>query len=208
MKPIACSAFVYADNLLFWPKYLQSTEDYAPCCGPQRWNTVIGTDCPANPSFCTVDNSCYRPGTYDQTNHPDYDGPSELIDSSNAAANPGMFCGGTTWCCKFSDVKDGLANTIMICERTGNWSFGGGAFGLMPACPTWMKINSPLRQNPQFFAAGTGQYQLNAGGASYHPGGANFCLGDGSVQFLSDSIDFELYNALGGRADGINASVP
>ena len=35
--------------------------------------------------------------------------------------------------------------------------------------------------------------------SSYHPGGAQFTMADGSVQFLNDSIDRELYWALGSR---------
>ena len=35
---------------------------------------------------------------------------------------------------------------------------------------------------------------------SYHIGGATFCMADGSVQFISDSIDIETYRALGSRA--------
>jgi prepilin-type N-terminal cleavage/methylation domain-containing protein/prepilin-type processing-associated H-X9-DG protein len=34
---------------------------------------------------------------------------------------------------------------------------------------------------------------------SYHPGGVNFALGDGSVRFLPDDIDIKLYLAMGSR---------
>src|SRR5262249_39825739 len=37
---------------------------------------------------------------------------------------------------------------------------------------------------------------------SYHPGGANFAFGDGSVKFIKDSIDMKTYWALGTRAYG------
>ena len=35
--------------------------------------------------------------------------------------------------------------------------------------------------------------------ASFHPGGVNFSFGDGSVQFLNDSMDTKLYLAMGSR---------
>ena len=37
---------------------------------------------------------------------------------------------------------------------------------------------------------------------SAHPGGANFCLADGSVRFLKASISLATYCALGSRAGG------
>jgi prepilin-type processing-associated H-X9-DG protein len=40
---------------------------------------------------------------------------------------------------------------------------------------------------------------------SYHPGGCNIAFADGSVQFVSQMIDINLYRQLGSRADG-NAS--
>ncbi|MFM7129791.1 MAG: H-X9-DG-CTERM domain-containing protein, partial [bacterium] len=37
---------------------------------------------------------------------------------------------------------------------------------------------------------------------SFHPGGANFCFGDGSVKFLKDSVNQQTYWGLGTRAGG------
>jgi prepilin-type processing-associated H-X9-DG protein len=39
---------------------------------------------------------------------------------------------------------------------------------------------------------------------SDHPGGAHFCLCDGAVTFVNDSIDFALYQAMSTR-DGEEA---
>jgi len=44
---------------------------------------------------------------------------------------------------------------------------------------------------------------LAVGGfGSYHPGGANFAMGDGSVRYLSDSISMPVFQQLGDRDDG------
>ena len=40
------------------------------------------------------------------------------------------------------------------------------------------------------------------GFSSWHPGGANFVFGDGSVHFITESIDLNTYWRLGDRADG------
>jgi prepilin-type processing-associated H-X9-DG protein len=34
---------------------------------------------------------------------------------------------------------------------------------------------------------------------SYHPGGVNACMGDGSVKFLKNSVSMSVYWALGTR---------
>ena len=44
---------------------------------------------------------------------------------------------------------------------------------------------------------------LYVGGfSSAHSGGANFALGDGSVRYLSETIDKQVYQELGHRATG------
>jgi prepilin-type N-terminal cleavage/methylation domain-containing protein len=44
---------------------------------------------------------------------------------------------------------------------------------------------------------------LEVGGfGSWHPGGAQFVLGDGSVRFISETVAFEVLQRLGHRADG------
>jgi len=44
---------------------------------------------------------------------------------------------------------------------------------------------------------------LYVGGfGAYHPAGANFLFGDGAVRFVNSTIDQEVYQQLGDRADG------
>ena len=42
----------------------------------------------------------------------------------------------------------------------------------------------------------------NYGFKSWHPGGANFGMADGSVKFIKQTINPRTYNALGTRATG------
>jgi prepilin-type processing-associated H-X9-DG protein len=43
---------------------------------------------------------------------------------------------------------------------------------------------------------------------SRHPGGANFVMCDGSVHFISDTIDYRMYNEMGTRAGGEVVEMP
>lgn len=159
---------------------------YRPCNGPQWCDGAY--DCPAGwGSFCL-------PGPA-WTHHWNDPTPSQNI---------GMFGGRNSFKCRFSLVTDGLSNTIMLGEHMGDLHSWGGAFtGNYQGVPTNMRINSP-----SILYNNTGTWNQNMGAGSYHPGGATFCMGDGAVVFLGDDIDFAIYNALGGKSDGLTSRKP
>jgi len=104
---------------------------------------------------------------------------------------------------KFSDVTDGLSNTLMLGEVSG-----GPKTYLTNKLPVtggdqkerfhnWAAQNR-ISLRP-FQADGTGQYtgrclvNCNSGGSnlfSFHTGGVNVTMGDGAVRFLSENIEF------------------
>jgi prepilin-type N-terminal cleavage/methylation domain-containing protein/prepilin-type processing-associated H-X9-DG protein len=115
----------------------------------------------------------------------------------------------------FSDVRDGLTNTILLAESTFSsleleeesmfgelltggitWStslFAGGepteVVILLPGVICTHGIREP------------GESHL-AQPSSYHPGGAQFALFDGSVRFISAATDAEIFTALSTRDGG------
>ena len=67
--------------------------------------------------------------------------------------------------------------------------------------------NLVLPPNPQYFncTANTGDSLMSPGVwglSSYHPGGANVLMSDGSVKFLKNSTNMITIWALGSRAQG------
>ncbi|QDU75466.1 hypothetical protein Pan97_24980 [Bremerella volcania] len=113
---------------------------------------------------------------------------------------------------RLRDVSDGQSNTILVAERAGR--------------PDWYRKGEPVDVYPYddpttgmdhhqaawgvsthfwwlVFGHEEGINESNSGGIySFHAGGANVGLADGSVRFLPESIDQETLNALVTRASG------
>lgn len=131
---------------------------------------------------------------------------------------------GTFYACsatRFGDVTDGLSNTIFVGESQTDPAFGKDGQGM----DFWV-IGSPQIDpcncrggrggTEQSEAAGSMIVQINArlrtpaingklmevAFGSYHTGGAMFLMGDGSVTFLTDSLDLLLYRAAATRSGG------
>jgi len=142
--------------------------------------------------------------------HNDYfgNGPVVRADTLNANEISGVFSH-WAWAARMRDITDGLTNTIALGE-------------IRPKCAMhtrdgWMGINSvytgtgvAINFNTCEGEPGTGsgcnqhtgQWGASQGFKSRHPGGAMFLLCDGSVHFLSETLDMVTYQALGDRRDG------
>jgi prepilin-type N-terminal cleavage/methylation domain-containing protein/prepilin-type processing-associated H-X9-DG protein len=135
-----------------------------------------------------------------------YDNP--LIVQGN------VYTGLSRGCLKISSVTDGTSNTLMYSERAHgmlspsdqqcwNWwcsgNFGDTSFSTM------YPIN-PFKKDP-FIAFGGyqgGSDDFVSAASSFHPGGANFGLCDGSVRFLKDSIQCWPLNPATGFPVGVS----
>lgn len=122
---------------------------------------------------------------------------------------PGVKCNTTV-----AAIKDGLSNTFMVGEAVGSFSNNTWWYS---AEGSTANTSIPLNVSAVCQATGNRRVDLtacaddwanNSSFMSEHSGGANFAAADGSVRFVANSIELNVYHALGSMADGVVAPMP
>ncbi len=122
---------------------------------------------------------------------------------------------------RMADVTDGTSSTLMVGEvlpgcqwnndnQSGTWqnswgnlfSIGGGVSTITPINEMTTCLNSNRIAFPNCNPASGASMQLAYGFKSRHPNGAQFTLVDGSVRFISQTINHQMFQYLGGRDEG------
>jgi prepilin-type N-terminal cleavage/methylation domain-containing protein/prepilin-type processing-associated H-X9-DG protein len=119
--------------------------------------------------------------------------PYETLDISSNVANAqaALQVCQTIWTTKTGGNVD--------TQRGDNWSHGAMAHALFNT------IAPPNLYNDSFAYCsriGSGARSDLSNADSWHPGGVNVTMGDGSVKFIKDSINMRTWMALGTRANG------
>ena len=96
----------------------------------------------------------------------------------------------------FGAITDGSSNTLMFGERTNELGTISWA-GMVPEVDEpFARVVGITDHTPNHSAMHFDDFR------SHHTGGINATYGDCSTHFISDSIDFEAYQALGSRNGG------
>ncbi len=113
---------------------------------------------------------------------------------------------------RLTDVVDGLTNTIMVGERSmsqpppgaSTTDFRSWIRGNNGGSGAAKNVATPI--NSTYYNGSNNFNNISFG--SNHSGGTNFCLGDGSVRFISDTISLPLYMAMASINSREVASLP
>ncbi|MCG8586252.1 MAG: DUF1559 domain-containing protein [Pirellulales bacterium] len=126
--------------------------------------------------------------------------------SGGSAGAPGMFAGGPV-SYSFDHCRDGLSNTLLLGEQLPIYSTFMMYFSshmnvaTTNVPPNYHRTYTACPKSP---TTRVGDCYAQMGGyKSEHNGGVQVAMADGRVEWISDSIDYEVYQYLGDRADGM-----
>lgn len=198
---------VYADEVRHFviPSYLCPSSNFGRYAG-------IGDDAPA------LSNYAFSIGAQKMSSRDDCcsDYPGDFFGTGNAehgeTTNGDLISGPfsrSTWSACFRDLVDGQSQTILAGEVLPQKS----SFmlrGWMHCDANWAATTSPINYPTRNVSDSQksmdchryDNIQTSQGFKSMHKGGANFVMGDGSIQFLTDAMDYRVYQQLGDRRDG------
>jgi len=115
---------------------------------------------------------------------------------------------GNAYAPKFSLVQDGTSNTFLFgeaipvwCQHTSWWWFNHTTATCAVPLNARAQCQNTGGKNADLIAC-FWDWPNNYSFMSKHPGGANFCMVDGSVRFIANAIDITNYRSLATEANG------
>lgn len=123
------------------------------------------------------------------------------VEGTNIACRNGPNCEGIFYYSTYleprtiASIRDGTSNTFLIGEDVPAQNNHSAAYY---ANGDYSTTEFPL--NSFYDPPAPNNWPLVMTFRSQHAGGAHFCMADSSVQFISETIDFSLYQALSTRA--------
>jgi hypothetical protein len=177
----------------------------SPACLPLMQIRLAILHCPTDGSANDLSTTQFQwEGTaVALTNYKGVLGDSRIGDLASIHDGSMPDCHATGWCNglffrttymeaqKFSMIKDGMSNTLLIGEDLPELNDHSTAFY---SNSDYASCHAPLNYLPDPPTPRDWPNVISF--RSHHPGGANFCLGDASVRFVSQTIDHRTYRAL------------
>ena len=196
-----------ASNISGWAFILPQIEQTAAydlwdfSLSQSHGNNLAARIIPIDTYFCP---SKPRPdGNNSSTNaYGDYVFSSGSGNINNGTDKQGMFNRNSK--VKMRDVTDGTSNTFAVGEKETSHSSSINSFQYRWG---WHGTRTTKTHGINFEITGTWNDDT-ANFGSEHTGGAHFAFVDGSVHFLSENLDFTLYQNLSDKADGEVVSFP
>jgi len=199
-------------------RHWQRDESWGDDPIPAAYEGVPAYECPSD----TMKTINTKRGNFAKTNY--------LGNGGNSAAQDkqGIFWANSEILMR--DILDGTANTVMVVERTGTRETGSKSCN-GAACDwnagLWIGMRTMGSPNAwsvgmtstdvQCYGGANLTYMINRSNQTWgpswsngsdHPGGLQWALCDGSVSFVSETIDRLTYRYLRDRDDGIPVTVP
>ncbi|WP_417398383.1 DUF1559 domain-containing protein [Gimesia chilikensis] len=191
----------YLDERVAFNKFNFKESVYAPVNKQVAEYQIPLLSCPSNPSpgntYAGMQNDIEAPidvnnnGVLFLNSSVRYD---EILDGSSKTIFVGEFAGGN---------QRGWVSGTRSTLRNAGTSINANGLNYYPGKAQFDARNSEGESTEAVGESKAAENPLSVGGfSSYHTGGAQFGLGDGSVRFLSENIDETVYQALANRHDG------
>jgi prepilin-type N-terminal cleavage/methylation domain-containing protein len=119
---------------------------------------------------------------------------------------------------RLADATDGLTNTFLMGEVSAEtapgwssiyrpWTQGASNDAAAGASYAMRNVSKSINRYSGYSGNTSGRLYNDVAFSSQHVGGAHFMLGDGSVRFLSENIDFVTYQIAASKDDNINRTL-
>ena len=165
-------------NLFWWEDVSTGVTSYKGCIGDHAMTDGVNLSSPVYTNF------------------------GSLPDCHNTAETNGLFGRNTSIKpIELKQITDGQSNTFLIGESVASQDYHGAAFfsdGDFATCG--LPLNYFIAEQEPTIMRKAENWIPSRGFKSLHPSGANFVMADGSVHFVTESIDGAVYRGLATRA--------
>jgi hypothetical protein len=194
----------------------KASTNYTACRGPCNYAQGDGS-CTANWSaYTNRPDLGWNAGTYIDGRTANGAASSATLNRSNIRGmfQPILYANWSLWKMTPKDMKDGTGKTIMLGETLpaqlrvmeGNAYQAWGNYPMVTVIP----INTMVKSGN--CTANDNLYVQNWGTAtgfkSRHVAGVNFAFGDGTVRFVSETVNMDVLQMLGHPMDGQSRALP